>query len=121
MAFNLVCIGSEYTGPSLAESLLDGPHQAPYAVIYRVDLSRMRYCFNECDRTYPLASVSESEIVFRRGADVGPGAAADSVERVNRENGRFIEMFVRDDRAMVTVRRGTCQRAEFEGLPNRLF
>lgn len=114
-SFNLVCSGTHTTG-TLGLSLSD-QHQEQFRVIFRVDLDRQRWCSGDCETTAPLASVTDTRITFRY--DDAREIRSDSITYVNRESG---ELFDRDRLGdYVSLRTGTCERAEFTGFPPRRF
>lgn len=114
-AFNLVCTGTEVVGP-MSIALVNSPDAVPYQVTYRIDLSQQRWCSHECETTRYIASVSEIEIVLETTT---PGARPESGVRLNRETGRFLDLLLIGNNAV--LRQGTCEPAPFTGFPARRF
>lgn len=115
-AFNLVCTGTYRTGP-IAISTLDLPG-TPFTTVYRIDLSRGRFCTNECPSTSALARVTETEITLY-DVHTDPGTANGTTTNINRETGAYMSTSIFGD--SMSVFTAQCERAPFTGFPTRRF
>ena len=112
-AFNLVCAGTEYSGP-VNEVKKSVPSKKQFSTVYRVDLVSSRWCKGECKETKPLYSVSDTHITFERTER--PLAI---FETVNRESGSYTSIWRSNEYVASLV--GTCTREDFTGFPERKF
>lgn len=112
-AFNLVCAG-HYKVELKALSSINMTEGTPFAITYRIDLERGRFCTNDCASTEALANVTETEIVFR-GDPVRQDDATGNDTRVNRETGAYASTITLSDE--IVLFDGTCRRAPFTGFP----
>jgi len=83
-AFNLVCVGTVTWGDT------DFPFRQtdPSETVFRVDLESRRYCRQPCGMSFPIASISDSEIVFNDVRE-GLGTNGAFVARMDRQSGRY--------------------------------
>ena len=109
-AFNLVCVGTTYSG---------GTQRTAFSLDLRVDLETQRYCMDDCRQTLPIRSVTPTEIFFENG----PTSSSVIVRRVNRESGAYFSE-VKTDLVMIkfhSTSYGRCEPAPFTGFPTRKF
>jgi hypothetical protein len=78
---------------------------------YRLDLSSMRYCDDECENQHPFKATAE-EYVFAN-AD---GEADTFVQKINRQSGALTYKDKLDD-GSVTTKTGPCHQEAFSGFP----
>jgi hypothetical protein len=110
-AFNLVCTGTYTTEPSFATGAAASA-EAPFTIIYRIDLDRALYCAGDCVLLEPLAEVTDNEILLRNSAILS-GFEDGTVIAWNRGTGQYIGRAV----GVNTVRYfGRCERAPFTGF-----
>lgn len=117
VAFNLICSGTQTTGPLTLSIPKDGQ---PFSIVYRVDLARMRYCSGECKTTFPIKRASATEIVFNSTGmnEVGFGGTTS----VNRESGSYNDVTVFEGKPYTRIlRMGSCDKMPFTGFPKRKF
>ena len=108
-AFNLVCVGTQ-TDYTSSES--------PMRLVLRIDLDQRRFCFDDCESTLAIASVSDTEIILQDEPMQGPWRAR-ILRRVNRESGAYYASVGTDQ---IYIRgHGTCETAPFTGFPARRF
>lgn len=114
MAFNLVCSGNytDWASARLRTTTSMNQVTTPFSVTYRINLDAGRWCWRECDRTYPLASVTEQKIVLQPEHSSMPGLLLHSI---NRESGVLVRSG--DDYSFV----GNCAPRKFTGFPQRRF
>lgn len=111
-AFNLVCSGTLRTGPlGLALPESDG---TPFAVTYRIDLDRNRWCSDACDAIEPVAFVLDGQIVLRELYN----PAGSNVVTIHPATRRFTDTTIAGDTA--TLRSGVCVAGAFTGFPVRV-
>jgi hypothetical protein len=114
-AFNLFCTGTEVHNPDLRTRTSS---QRPFTEVIRVDLEARRWCSGDCRETFPIAQITNTQIVF--ASNTSDRAATDWVNvRVHRESGTYLSEMLLSDR--ISIRNGTCQRAPFTGFPRRRF
>lgn len=104
--FDLICNGeARFT-----------PRHSPRPVQhrYRVNLDEMRWCWEECERTFPLASATVDRITFNQEPD---GGYSSYVSRIDGSYSRYND----GRRGTWTSDRGTCQPGPFSGLPQPRF
>ena len=103
-AFNLICTMTAHHLPDARGTVI------------RVDLEGRRWCLEECRYSYPIAAVTEAEIIFQDGRQP---SGSFIYRRVNRRDGGM-ETIIRDpDDAPETETRilSVCRRAPFGGIP----
>jgi hypothetical protein len=111
LAFNLVCTGTERTGPlGLA---IPEHHAVPFEISYRVDLDLRRWCSDACAEVEALGDVVLARILLRdrhwpEGShviifDPATGRLTDTLNQGNR----------------MVLRHASCTRAAFTGFPGR--
>ncbi|MEA3029784.1 MAG: hypothetical protein QOJ53_1881 [Sphingomonadales bacterium] len=111
-AFNLVCAGTQRTGPlGLALPEAGG---TPFAITYRIDLDGNAWCSDQCEATEPLVSASAEEIVLRE-THAGAGS---HVIRFLPGTLRFTDTLIEGDNA--TLRSGVCEVEAFAGFSTRV-
>jgi hypothetical protein len=109
LAFNLACTVTERAGP-LGLSVPDGP-PVTFAITYRVDLDRRRWCSGDCARTEALGSVIFGRILLLD--ERGPRGR--HVIEFDPATGRLSDALTDSDRQV--LRNGTCTRTDFTGFP----
>lgn len=114
-AFNLVCTGTQMSAPNLAEG--SKLTNEPFREVYRVNLDSRRWCRDECAQTWALAGLSDTIISVEDASDYA--ATPVTFSTVNRESG--IYRTLHRDAVSIVMRRGSCKRASFSGLPARKF
>lgn len=110
LAFNLVCTGTERSGP-LGLALPD-TIATTWEVSYRIDLDLRRWCSDTCAETEELGDVVFAQILLRDRH----GAEGSHVIIFNPANGLLTDTLNHNDRMI--LRRATCTRADFTGFPN---
>ncbi|WP_066681744.1 hypothetical protein [Sphingomonas sp. CCH9-E2] len=112
-SFNLVCVGTQDTIQFGKTVETDKPVRSTFSI----DLEAKRFCFEGCEQTLPIASVSETEIVLQRTTI--PKDKASFERTVNRESG---EMYARIEIAGVAlVTYSRCEAKPFTGFPVKKF
>jgi hypothetical protein len=104
--FDLVCHGEEQFQPDMR------PHASTHR--YRINLDDMRWCWERCERTFPIVSATVDRITFNQEPNDGYRAY------VSRIDGSY----VRYNPGRVgtwTNDRGTCEPAPFSGMPQQRF
>lgn len=111
--FNLICTGSVVSGP-----ILDlHKKESPVSIILRVDLAKGRWCSGDCETTAKIIDITENTIVFRMSED----DKRDDVFFVNRESGSFFDRTRSFELNWMQLAQGSCEKAEFTGMPVRKF
>lgn len=114
--FDLICSGTvEHSGPLKHET-------EPYAMRYRVDLGRNRWCSGECKFTEDIAKVMEDRLILRSTELVEPANVYSKSEVVFRDTGRhsvIVQNVPRGSYAYATSSSyaGNCEKAPFSGFP----
>ena len=116
-AFNLECTGTAYHANSLFAPQTN-VHQ--FDIVYRVDLTKKRFCRNACTITTELPKITDTMIVFE-------SEQKDSIDDVlvyaDRETGKYFDRrrwFDGKD-MQIDLGEGKCERKPFTGFPARLF
>lgn len=112
-AFNLVCSGTQDTvafGKTLETA-------KPFQATLSVDLDAKRFCFEGCEQTLTIVSVSDTEIVLQRQAY--PKDRANFERTINRESGQMYSRI--EISGVVLISYSKCQAAPFTGFPARKF
>lgn len=104
--FDLVCQGRAQFDPGMT----------PQAVThrYRVNLGEMRWCWERCERTFPIVSATVDRITFHQEPDNGYQAY---VSRIDGSYSRYND----GRRGSWITDRGTCEPAPFSGMPQPRF
>lgn len=115
-AFNLVCTGTERSGPVGGGLLASVRESTPFVTTFRIDLERGQYCSGHCTGTIPLHSVSDTEITLHQQlTETQSGRNAG----INRETGLYRDVFILGNH--MWVRQGQCERVPFTGFPPSSF
>ena len=109
-AFNLDC-----DVQSIRHYEPDIPYTTEDRLTYRVDLEARRWCRDQCRETRPIYEITDGQLVLEQ-TDRGN---ISRLVMVNRETGRLIDYIAYEGRRVEA--RGTCQRSEFTGFPERRF
>ena len=110
LAFNLIC-----TGTAVMQHSHGGSESREDLQEIRVDLQSRRFCLDTCERTVPIASISDGEIVFQD--ETSETGLMRIYRRVFRERGAFYA-YIKLDAAILTTE-GRCDPAPFTGFPER--
>lgn len=106
MQFDLICQGEEQFRAALRP--LAAAHH------YRINLDEMRWCWEACERTFPIVSATVDRITFHQEPNDGYHAY------VSRIDGSYSRTdFSRRDSWVSD--RGTCEPAPFSGMPQPRF
>jgi hypothetical protein len=105
--FDLICTGEARFTPS------ERPRSVQHR--YRVNIDEMRWCWEACERTFPLASATVDRITFNQEPD--GGGYSSYVSRIDGSYSRA--NFSR--RGSWVADRGTCEPAPFSGMPQPKF
>lgn len=114
--FDLVCKGE------LATESIRGNETQPYAIRYRVDLDRGKWCEDSCAEINDVSKSSPGVIVFESIDKDGPAERVRKINNVSRETGQHLALYtsrsIGGAMSVVTMRwSGNCERAEFSGFP----
>ena len=110
-AFNLVCTGVQTT--------VEGGHtrQEGFARVYRMDLSRNRWCAEACTETLSFIEVTPETITFSR-VNI-PSPRVEAWLSVSRESGTLHGAMNGPNMTWAVTAR--CERAPFTGFPVQRF
>jgi hypothetical protein len=110
LAFNLVCTGTERSGPlglALPESAA-----TTFEISYRIDLDARRWCRDACAEVEELGGVVLAQILLRdRHSPEGS-----HVIIFNPASGRLTDTLNHGSR--MVLRHATCVREDFTGFPD---
>lgn len=110
LAFNLICTGTERSGP-LGLALPDEA-ATTWEISYRIDLDLRRWCSDSCDETEAVGDVVMAQILLRDRH----GPEGSHVIIFNPATGRLTDTLNHGSR--MVLRHATCARADFTGFPN---
>ncbi|WP_158013904.1 hypothetical protein [Sphingomonas sanxanigenens] len=114
MTFNLVCTGTVTT------TSYNDRKSAPYNYVYRIDLSKSRWCDGECKSINEVASVQPASITLKDKKEDGPFSKSSTRNVINRETGEHSILHVRRLSATPFSMewQGTCTPSPFTGFPD---
>jgi hypothetical protein len=110
LAFNLVCTGTERSGPLGLALPMSGA--TPFEISYRLDLDQGRWCSDACGETETVAGVVLARILLRDRH----GREGSHVIIFDPATGRLTDTLNHHDR--MVLRHATCVREAFSGFPN---
>ena len=105
--FDLVCTGEARFTPS------ERPRSVQHR--YRVNTDEMRWCWESCERTFPLVSATVDRITFNQEPEGGGYSSY-----VSRIDGSYSRTNLRG-RGSWLAENGTCEPAPFSGMPEPKF
>lgn len=104
--FDLICTGEARFTPSAPAR--------PVQHRYRVNLDESRWCWETCERTFPIVSATIDRITFHQEPN---GGYMSYVSRIDGSYSRYND----GRRGTWTNDRGTCEPAPFSGMPQPRF
>jgi hypothetical protein len=107
-SFDMVCQAHVVNHDSQTNADLDFGDET---IRYRLDLSALRYCDDECENQHPFQATAD-EYVF-----ANTDSSADQfVQKIDRRTGALTYKDKLDD-GSVTLKSGPCQKQAFSGFP----
>jgi hypothetical protein len=113
--FDLTCKGT-----LTAISLVSGKTTEPYERRLRVDLTRKKYCEDQCKALFEIADVGPTQITFQ-DKDSGPGREREMTKSyVNRETGEHRSLSSSEGfgGGLTMSWVGACEKRPFSGFPS---
>lgn len=113
--FDLTCTGIETGGSNIHDS---GPEA--WSERYRIDLDRMVWCSGDCRRSESIVRADAAELVLAERTTAGGGGHR---RTINRSNGQFFEhlSLIGPAGQIWSAINGTCQKADYTGIPTAAF
>jgi hypothetical protein len=109
--FNLNCTG-ESSGFQERKS---------FSLVYRVDLSRKKWCVGECRRLDDFVEIGPTHLTFEKKERITPWAVTYEIKTVDRETGKYVSEHIVDQNRGYQARKewsGQCERLPFTGFPS---
>ncbi len=111
--FDLACSGTRQIG-------VDAPVAHDYRI--RVDLALSRWCWDTCERTYPLVDAAPEQIVFARDYVDSPEQRRSLENAISRVTGEHRLISIQSyPIARVIETKGQCRPEAFSGFPAAQF
>lgn len=105
--FDLLCIGEARFTPT--------ERPRPVEHRFRVNIEEMRWCWEACERTFPLAGATVDRITFNQEPEGGGYSSY-----VSRIDGSYSRTRLKG-RGPWLAENGTCEPAPFSGMPEPKF
>jgi hypothetical protein len=110
--FNLNCTGT-YDN--------DNYRTEPFSHVYRIDLSRKKWCVGECRRLDDFIEIGPTHFTFEKYEKMTPWQAESRIRTVDRETGKYFAQFIvqyKEDGRVRDEWNGQCERLPFTGFPS---
>ena len=112
--FDLVCSGTRITK-------MNGPAE-PFKFGFRVDLAAKQWCWDHCEKVFPIVNVFPDRIIFQDKEDDTRSARSMNKAEINRSTGQYestwIEVY---PYPTYWKTEGLCEVSSFSGFPTAKF